>query len=198
MNSLGLDPSDPLNLLLHNHQDPTQQLDGSIQPDWAQLSASLWASAAHAVQEEHGKPASLFDFSSPLDFDMTFDPAMAVDPSALQLNAYASYASATPHTPLDGLLGQHSFPFTPSPGAPLDAPPIGRRLSITSSASSSGASLSPVLDNASIGSSSASSHNGDSADDLAARVAQLAGVLSAIPGGSAAAQFILGGKPVRG
>lgn len=74
---------------------------------------------------------------------------------------------------------------------------MGRRLSVTSSASSSGALLSLLLDNASIGSNRATSLNGDSADDIVARTAQLASVLGAISGGSTAAQLIFGGRSVR-
>jgi hypothetical protein len=235
---LGLDPSDPLNLLIHNsHFGPSAaDLSSSASnidnahPDWAALSAALLASASasdghaamhggdgHTGSAKHGDLAQApFDFAFPIDFDVEFDAAMAVDPSALQFsndptlsdlpfptNA-TSYSSSTPdfsafgsapdpQTPLDSaFFGHDQFPFTPLQGHQ----PAQRRLSQSSAASSSGASLSPAPGHAHASSSPsvASSHTGDSPEDIVARVAQLAGVLSALPGGQAAAQFILGGE----
>jgi hypothetical protein len=102
---LGLDPSDPLNLLIHNsHFGPTPDALSSssnvdnAHPDWAALSAALLASAGvsdghptlnggggHTGSAKHGDLAQApFDFAFPIDFDVEFDAAMAVDPSALQ------------------------------------------------------------------------------------------------------------------
>ncbi|KAJ7668988.1 hypothetical protein B0H17DRAFT_1142262 [Mycena rosella] len=74
---LGLDPSDPLNLLLHNHSQhdgaDTDTDEAATPPDWNTLS-SMWP----PVDD------SKMDFN--MDFglmDMSFDPAVGIEPNAL-------------------------------------------------------------------------------------------------------------------
>jgi hypothetical protein len=107
-----------------------------------------------------------------LQMDMDFNPSMAVDPSSLQYNNVGFDLNQQ----LSNEFMSASFPFTfnahPSPleesaGANVKE----RRLSVTSSSesSSSGASLSPVLEHTS------------AVDELAQRVRQTAGVMLAVP-----------------
>jgi hypothetical protein len=106
-----LDPADPLGLLMHADDLAGPVPDG--EPDWAALSAALWAA-------EHPKAAGAGGFPDfALDYNMdVFD---AVAPTAL-----------------------HAYPD------PFALPDAGRRMSVTSSSSGSGASLSPVLDPAAV------------------------------------------------
>ncbi|KAJ6590454.1 hypothetical protein DFH09DRAFT_205623, partial [Mycena vulgaris] len=74
---LGLDPSDPLNLLLHNHSQhdggDTDTDSAGTPPDWSTLS-SMWPPVDDPKM----------DFN--LDFglmDMSFDPAVGIEPNAL-------------------------------------------------------------------------------------------------------------------
>ncbi|KAJ7484601.1 hypothetical protein FB451DRAFT_1436539 [Mycena latifolia] len=82
---LGLDPSDPLNLLLHNHsqhdgRSDSDTDDASTPPDWNTLS-SMWPPVDDPKM----------DFN--MDFglmDMSFDPAVGIEPNAL------TYTYSTP------------------------------------------------------------------------------------------------------
>ncbi|KAF8067742.1 hypothetical protein FPV67DRAFT_1493297 [Lyophyllum atratum] len=156
---LGLDPSDPLNLLLHNTSQShsgnssmeESSQEGGSPPDWSQLS-SLWPDQDFGGQT---KPYSdMMDFSelATLSMDVDFGNAIAIEPSALHYNPIKynninTNYSYSPHTPSynDDLLAAH-FPFTFQPNSPSDTSSHqssqgGRRLSITSSSS---ASLSPA------------------------------------------------------
>lgn len=189
---LGLDPSDPLNLLLNNNgQDSSMEDSNSSHgspPDWSQLSSTLWPN-----QNNQGENMKYPDLGMEfLQMDMEFNPSMSVDPSALHYNnqtyntAFDLSSYENPHMPNDLLSA--SFPFTfsshPSPEASVSSNDFGsstkeRRLSVTSSSeSSSGASLSPVLEH------TPAVVSNDPMDELAQRVRQAAGVMLAVPMGS--------------
>jgi hypothetical protein len=187
---------DPLQLLVHADHLAHGGTGGGPLPkqedaaDWAALSASLWAAAEHGgdyALDAHAQPLPMkphpaHDAPMPfdaLDLDLGLAPGFGFDPFALDLSAadfplHAPAHAYGPPTPLDA-----AFSFGPG----LAPAPPARRLSVTSSASSSGASLSPVLEHASV--SSASSVHGNSPaapapaprahDELAALVRQLVG-----------------------
>lgn len=158
--------------------------------DWSQLSASsFWPIETSRTCEGYYPDVQLgaadMDFLQQMDMD--FNPSMAIDPTALDFNYGSEYYDPSKVLATD--IG--SFPFTfsshPSPASMSsnsnDEFPKERRLSVTSSsgASSSGASLSPVMER---------NHDADAAaDELAARVRQTAGVLLAVPNGSPQSQF---------
>ncbi|KAF8190012.1 hypothetical protein K438DRAFT_1935955 [Mycena galopus ATCC 62051] len=81
---LGLDPSDPLNLLLHNHSQhdgaDTDTDSPSTPPDWNTLS-NMWPPV------EDNKMDFNMDFNL---MDMSFDPAVGIEPNSL------NYTYATP------------------------------------------------------------------------------------------------------
>lgn len=182
------DDPEALELLLQTltqHSDPSQTANTS--EDWSRMSA--W------IQQE-GKPTDFgtdFNFAFPMDLDS--DPlGISVDPNSLHFNtsiftqtalADSSYYTA-PIPQSNDLASTSLFPFDNSwaTGARLE-PGTGRRLSVTSSSSSSGASFSPILEpQSSISSSSASEcgvSDSDPAFELAQRVRQAAGVTLAVP-----------------
>ncbi|KAI1797965.1 hypothetical protein LXA43DRAFT_420 [Ganoderma leucocontextum] len=189
------DPSEALEFLLQTMvaqaqaraqgADSSSSFDSSTQPDWSQLSS--WEST---VQEQKFDMTSDFNFSLPMDLD--FDPNMAVDPSALHFTTIfdqsaftlppdeASFLMANEMVPNDML-----FPSGEDFGIPHShvEPGTGRRLSVTSSSSSSGASLSPIMEPAQGISNSPPSYVNlnDPASELAQRVRQMAGVTLAVP-----------------
>ena len=184
MLDLGLDPSDPLNLLLHNTsqttQDSTQDISSQhgIPPDWSDFSI-LWPTPDRSSRENVKYPEMPIEFS-PLDLD--YNPSMAVDPSALHLEStYPQPPFYSPTGTLSNELLTASFPFTF--GSHEFCGPYGdkktRRLSMTSSSSSSGASLSPVIEplNTTV------PFVGNPSDELAQRVRQSVGVMLAVPTG---------------
>ncbi|KAH9849565.1 hypothetical protein C2E23DRAFT_736813 [Lenzites betulinus] len=197
LTELKADPSDTLEFLLQtmaqahtqNQGQPQPASDSSFdsnpEPDWTQLSA--WAQH----QEHKFDLGSDFNFSLPMDLD--FDQNMAVDPSALHFNTIFD-PSAFAMPPAEGSFlmsnemahsNQMLFPNgeEPSWNASHVDPHTGRRLSVTSSSSSSGASLSPVMEPTTAVSSSPPSevNLGDPASELAQRVRQMAGVTLAVP-----------------
>lgn len=134
-----------------------------------------------------------FEFSFPMDLDT--DPlGLSVDPSSLHFNTSIFSQTALAENPYYGipltqgqdLTSASLFPFDGSwaTGAHLE-PGTGRRLSVTSSSSSSGASLSPIIETKPVISSSPPSESGfadsDPASELAQRVRQAAGVTLAVP-----------------
>ncbi|KAG5643700.1 hypothetical protein DXG03_009749 [Asterophora parasitica] len=221
---LGLDPSDPLNLLLHNSSqshsgnssmEESSSQEGGSPPDWSQLS-SLWPD-----NELGGTQTKPYPDVMPMDFgelaslamDVDFGNAIAIEPSVLHFNPmkYNNNCSYDPHTPsyADDLLAAQ-FPFTFQPQHDPNPPPSDassylsaqssqRRLSITSTASSSGASLSPAPESVpspvtakqqtefthsfpSFSNRAASNIVAtDPASELAERVRQSAGVMLALP-----------------
>lgn len=129
--------------------------------------------------------------------DLDFDPNMSVDPSALHFQT--SMFTQPPITDnqyllahTEDMMASSMFPYA-QPTWPQDSntdhtDARARRLSITSSSSSSGASLSPILEAQSTASSSSGSdcgdytlNEGDPAYELAQRVRQVAGVTLAVP-----------------
>ena len=188
---LKTDPSETLEFLLqtmaaHAQAQAESTFDPASQPDWSQL--SQWA----AQQDQKIDLGADFNFSFPMDLD--FDPNMAVDPSALQFTTiFDQSAFALPPNESSYIRNnevvhnqQQHLLF---PGAEDYAmsshiePGTGRRLSVTSSSSSSGASLSPIMEAASVVSSSPPSdvNLNDPASELAQRVRQMAGVTLAVP-----------------
>ncbi|EIN08937.1 hypothetical protein PUNSTDRAFT_143610 [Punctularia strigosozonata HHB-11173 SS5] len=207
--TLGLDPSDPLNLLIHNahpdtsssssssEDDSQESSAGGSPPSWNELS-TLWSSSEHADLSPSKAGGELgtgtLDLFAPMDMD--FDPHhqdLSVDPAALHFDAQklfaaandpTAYASANPDfgmfapgdidlvsmlSSFTNALGTDADPFAPSPftttpdfdfASSID---LGRprRSSVTSSSSSSGASLSPVIEPRSSASSASSVPNSD-------------------------------------
>ncbi|KAL1943867.1 hypothetical protein VTO73DRAFT_3685 [Trametes versicolor] len=198
LTELKADPSETLEFLLqtmaHAHaqaqQAPSQHgsdssFEASNETDWTQLSA--WAQP----QEQKFDLNSDFNFSLPMDLD--FDQNMAVDPSALHFTTIFDH-SAFAVPPAEGayLMNNEMVPSNQMlfPQAEESSWPssyveshTGRRLSVTSSSSSSGASLSPVMEPSFPMSGSPPSEVilGDPASELAQRVRQMAGVTLAVP-----------------
>ncbi|KII91270.1 hypothetical protein PLICRDRAFT_51441 [Plicaturopsis crispa FD-325 SS-3] len=189
---LGLDPSDPLNMLLHNipQNGDSYMDDGSPQegspPDWSQLS-TMWAPQGPMETDS----AKFSDMR--MDFDLAsidFSPYMSVDPSALDLNPHRGFPQHPnqldmSYSSVNDLLTP-AFPFTfslsegsVSSSDTSDLKP--RRLSVTSSSSSSGASLSPIM-------APAMPAEVTPADELAQRARQAAGVMLAVSAGEHAQQ----------
>ncbi|KAI0747063.1 hypothetical protein C8Q80DRAFT_1271868 [Daedaleopsis nitida] len=196
---LKADPSETLAFLLqtmaaqtsaqHSHSHPQTQEQNAepsfdSQPDWSQLSA--WAAASQDAKYDLNTD---FNFSLPMDMDLDFDPNMAVDPSALQFSTIFDQSPfALPHNNSAYLMSNDMVPnlFPTGEEYGLSShvdPTTGRRLSITSSSSSSGASLSPVIEpTLAISASPPADINlSDPASELAQRVRQMAGVTLAVP-----------------
>jgi hypothetical protein len=222
---LGFDPNDPLSLLLQNSDSSMEDSAGSAHSDggqnpqdWAQLS-SLWdgTDAANAALKAY---PDLMDFSelNSLPMDMDFNPALGMEPGALHYDPlkynpmHFPYEDAAFGTVSSEMMppqfaftfqqalnaGANNFASSASTSS-LSSPESSnkeRRLSVTSS--SSGASLSPVLESLSSPSSSyggapspspvkAEARQGeaprasDPAVELAERVRQSAGVMLAVP-----------------
>ncbi|RDX54804.1 hypothetical protein OH76DRAFT_1552775 [Lentinus brumalis] len=190
---LKADPSETLEFLLqtmaahaHGQAQHEPSFDEASQPDWSQLSA--WAAQQQDQKLDLGAD---FNFSFPMDLD--FDPNMAVDPSALQFttifdqSAFALPPNETPYILNNEMVpNQHHMLFPTAEDFVMSShiePGTGRRLSVTSSSSSSGASLSPVMEPASAVPGSPPSHVNlsDPASELAHRVRQMAGVTLAVP-----------------
>lgn len=216
---LGLDPSDPLNLLLHNTcQGPESSMDdeSTATQDWSKFS-TLWAD--HTDQAVAMKPyPDIMDFSDlgSLGTDMDFDLSMTIEPSALhydfaKLAQSMNYTNDNQYTSYSAELESTQFPFTfqsvlaagdisSESASPVSHSKKERRLSITSSSSSSGASLSPVPESlpspqpgcasdsvrsqAEYAQTHADPYANDPAAELAQRVRQSAGVTLAVPIGS--------------
>lgn len=202
---LGLDPNDPLNLLLHNtaqtDEPSSEELDTVAPQDWNKLTA-LWSDPAAFKPTE---VMDLTDFSMNMDMDYS---SMGIDPSSLHFNPPGlNFSFDDPSTIPAGTFGEFfpSFSFeypTPnsSQSSDISSPESfnkKRRLSVTSSSSSSGVSLSPLPENAPSPPSGYTSDNtstkeeptlglemlvsnGDPAAELAQRVRQAAGVMLAV------------------
>ncbi|KAL0070309.1 hypothetical protein AAF712_002801 [Marasmius tenuissimus] len=178
---LGLDPSDPLNLWLHNtSQSNDSSMDddsaGESPPDWSQFS-SLWAPSM-----EPGGNTKL-DFGLGLDAEMDFVNSMAIDPNALHLN-YQEFPTNDPTYPFtfqSNELLNSSEHLTPAHRE--------RKLSITSSSSSSGASFSSISSPEAPSQVVAHLQDNyvDPAAELVQRVLQSAGLTLAVPAGAQSA-----------
>ncbi|KAJ4468828.1 hypothetical protein J3R30DRAFT_3554706 [Lentinula aciculospora] len=187
---LELDPSDPLNLLLRNSQSTDSAMDdsttGGSPPDWSQLSA-LWSSSLDGgnMSGEYGMKAfpDVMDYNIPLSSELDFTSQMAIDPHALHFDTQKlgldDFSLPNELNPLQ------NYSFTSQLNT-LASPP-SRRLSIASSSSSSGVSLSPMIDS----SPAPALLNApqalplgfldSAADELARKVRQSAGVMLAVP-----------------
>jgi hypothetical protein len=176
---LGLDPSDPLNLLLHSG-NPNPPMDesttsGGSPPSWSDLN-SLWP------PDQDRKPQFDMDFSSfpmDMDMDMHLQSDTGIDPSALQMGFPSAENPFMTPDMLASFDFQSLFDSTSSQSSQST-----RRLSVTSSSSSSGASLSPVMNHPQPSLSPAPSqmsYSDDPAVALAQRVALLSGVTVAVP-----------------
>ncbi|KAJ3893579.1 hypothetical protein GG344DRAFT_42946 [Lentinula edodes] len=187
---LELDPSDPLNLLLRNSQSTDSSMDdssaGASPPDWSQLS-ELWSSSLDAGNLAGEYIAKAFpdvmDYTIPLSSELDFTSQMAIDPHALHFD---TQKLGLDHFPLlNDLTPSQNYPFTFQ--SETSTSPQGRRLSVISSSSSSGASLSPVIEPSPAPShlnapqESSSSSLDAAAEELARRVRQSAGILLAVP-----------------
>lgn len=185
---LQFDDPEAFELLLQTitqHSDTSQS--ASSTEDWTRM--STW-------DQPEPKPSDFgndFNFSFPMDLDS--DPlGLSVDPNSLHFNTSIFSQTALAENPYYGiplaqghdLTSASLFPFDNSwaTGAHLE-PGTGRRLSVTSSSSSSGASLSPIIETKPVVSSSPPSESGvtdsDPASELAQRVRQAAGVTLAVP-----------------
>lgn len=187
--NLRFDDPEALELLLQTitqHSDPSATTSST--EDWSRMSS--WVPQEGKLTDF----ANDFNFTFPMDFDAD-SMDMAVDPSPLHFNTsiFSQTALSESSYFLDSLpQGQDfsstsMFPFD-TPSWPTNGhvePGTGRRLSLTSFSSSSGASLSPILEPQSSAGSSAASDSGtsesDSASELAQRVRQAAGVTVAVP-----------------
>ncbi|TFK41459.1 hypothetical protein BDQ12DRAFT_645918 [Crucibulum laeve] len=223
---LGLDPSDPLNLLLNNSADSSMEDssstgEGASPPDWSQLSA-LWPDSDQIMGGNMKSYNDIMEFSdlASLPMDMDYNPSMSIEPSVLHFDptklTYPSLQYSYGEQPSYEDLLSSQFPFTfqsPSSGFSSSSPSISsaspqlsakeRRLSVTSSSSSSGQSFSPCPESAassatgyhcdvaqqakdepSVTSDTATSYMNDPAAELAQRVRQTAGVMLAVPMGA--------------
>ncbi|KAI0075982.1 hypothetical protein K474DRAFT_1598928 [Panus rudis PR-1116 ss-1] len=177
--------SDPLDILLQTISSSESSSDSSpadSPPDWSQY-------ANWAPHDNKSELNSEFNFSLPMDLD--FDSNMAVDPSALHFNPSMFAPHALPEVyPVNSsaftagdFVSASMFPFESPTPTNNNWSSTGRRLSVTSSSSSSGASLSPVISNHghSDGGSSPNPVFSDPASELAQRVRQMSGVTLAVP-----------------
>ncbi|KAF8970448.1 hypothetical protein BDZ97DRAFT_1914739 [Flammula alnicola] len=204
---LGLDPSDPLNLLLHSASNGDSSSDESSQSessqDWSKFS-TLWAD-----NSDQSKPYSdMMDFADLTSMAMDFDPSMSIESSALQFNSL-NFGYDDQFNNLSSELLSAQFPFSfqsvlggnDLSGSTSDSPQSftkERRLSVTSSSSSSGASFSPVPESVpsptpgyisdvqpkeepTQSNEVVNPYINDPAAELAQRVRQSAGVMLAVP-----------------
>lgn len=182
--TLDLDPSDPLNLLINSDssmEDGSSHSSGDSPPQWSHLS-SLWPQNpmySSGLGDNLKYPDLGMDFTT-LDSLDSFNPNMSVDPNSL-MHFDGQHSSVFAHGDLQYQIGNDLFPFTFTPNEFGHGDMKHRRLSITSSSSSSGSgsggTLSPIMAPA------APSAGIDPADELAERVRQSAGVMLAVPGG---------------
>lgn len=199
--TLDLDPSDPLNLLLHNNSQDSSMDDTSSSnshgspPDWSTFSSTMWPQHNGGENMKYPDVGAL-DFLQHMDLD--FNQSMAVDPNALHFNTHAFNPNTGPfdmsayqNDQVANELLSAQFPFTLGSDSPFTGQNNKeRRLSVTSSSeSSSGASLSPVMEHAPPHSiptpapAPAQMTFNDPAEELAHRVRQAAGVMMAVSAG---------------
>lgn len=184
------DTIDPLNLTF---QPDISMDDDDAQPDWSQFTNIL-------MDEGNAfKFPPLGDMSSiPNDFfaGMDFNPAINGDSGALNYGGHNDLGAASNifGTNDYSTFNTATFPFTFQ--QPDFSIPHPRRLSVTSSSSSSGASigLSPVMQPMSAtpvdsASPASSSYSTDPVEELAQRVIQSAGMMLAVPSSQAQQQF---------
>lgn len=197
---LGLESSDPLNMLLTT-PNPDSASDDSPEAstDWAKFS-TLWAD-----NSEQLKPyGDMMDFSdmAGLSMDMDFNPGMTIEPNMLSYDAMKfNNFTFDEQFSAEFLAGNFPFSFQANTASDISsssesASPQSftrqRRDSVTSSSSSSGASLSPVPESVPSPQSGYISDTvqpiqpkeepcTDPVAELAQRVRQSAGVMLAVP-----------------
>ncbi|KAL1744143.1 hypothetical protein HDZ31DRAFT_82879 [Schizophyllum fasciatum] len=207
-----LDPSDPLSYLLDHNAREESSAEGTFSGSnsnvsdspqhWSDLSSMLPPPGLETSDQQLDKyydtdmNMDLENFSLANLLDMNFDPStMSVDPSALHFNPSANCPA--PPNVVDA--SPFSFSFQPH-GAPTpveSSTPHSARQSVDSSPSSSGASLSPVMEsqmvypsnNANLPTPPAlmpqpptpSRRSDDPNVAMAQRVLQAAGVMHAVP-----------------
>lgn len=93
VNDLELDPTDPLSILFNNMSDSESSSQAQSPPDWSQLS-SFWSQhsvdlSSHQNDQNTKFPdiTDPFDFSFPMDLDLSAALSMAIEPSALHYHA---------------------------------------------------------------------------------------------------------------
>ncbi|OAX39844.1 hypothetical protein K503DRAFT_715705 [Rhizopogon vinicolor AM-OR11-026] len=89
---LELDPTDPLSILFNNMSDSESSSQAQTPPDWSQLS-SFWSQDLTSHQNDPSNQNTKFpdltdpfDFSFPMDLDLSTALSMAIEPSALHYN----------------------------------------------------------------------------------------------------------------
>lgn len=186
--NMPFDDPETIELLLqtitqNSNPDTTTPATNNTIEDWERMSA--WV----AQDSKSGDFGSDFNFAFPMDLDM--DPlGMSTDPTSLHFNTSIFSQTAIAENPyystipqLNDMSAASIFPYDSTVWPTTDN--TGRRLSVTSSSSSSGASLSPILEAQSASSPSQSSESAfsesDPAAELAQRVRQAAGVTLAVP-----------------
>lgn len=169
-----LTATDPLSYLLQGDSSGTDEASsqGQSPADWSPFTS--WLEATQQEKVPDMGLGSDFNFTMPMDLD--FEGSMAIDPSALHFN---TSIFTQPEAPVFDASGA----FKPEFFTQLLNQNLGRRMSVTSSSSSSGASLSPVLDHRPppAQSSAGDLSNEDAATELAQRVLQAAGITFAVP-----------------
>jgi hypothetical protein len=170
-----LTSTDPLSYLLQADSSGTDDASsqGQSPQEWSPFTS--WLEATQQEKVPDMGLGSDFNFTMPMDLD--FEGSMAIDPSALHFN---TSIFTQPETPVFDPNGT----FQPEFFTQLLNQNMGRRLSVTSSSSSSGASLSPVLEQRSTPAHNLagdSTSGEDAATALAHRVLQAAGITFAVP-----------------
>ena len=188
---------DPLSLLLHDNDDNPSSISHQNPLHWSTFSPTMWSQHNQNGRENVKYPdIGTLDFLQQMDLD--FNSSMAVDPNALHFNTHTLNPnigvfdmSAYQNDQISNQLLSAQFPFTLG----SDSPFIGqddkeRSPSVTSSSeSSSGASLSPVIEHVpqcipDFASAPTQTPFNDSAEELAHRARQAAGVMMAVSAGS--------------
>ncbi|KAF8341905.1 hypothetical protein F5887DRAFT_1076283 [Amanita rubescens] len=212
---LRLDPSDPLNLLLHSDQDDS---DNTSPPDWSNLTAALWSNPpASELDNTSTKPmySDILDYSTTdhlADLSMNMDiHSFGIEPNMLHFDptkfqqSYSSLQYPYFSGSTDDILS-NQFPFSFQAALDYIPPPDSASSSSLSSRSPSISSASPQLSSpdtrhlsvasnpttpvtpdaqptkssAPASSVSQPAHQ-ETAEELAQRVRQMAGVMLAVP-----------------
>jgi hypothetical protein len=214
---LRLDPSDPLNLLLHSDMDDS---DNTSPPDWSNLSAALWSNPpASEFDSTSTKPYSdILDYPTTdhlADLSMNMDiHSFGIEPNMLHFDptkfqqSYSSMQYPYFSGSADDILS-NQFPFSfqaaldhiPPPdsasssslssrspsissASPQLSSPDTRHLSVASNPTTPiipDAQPSPQTKSSAPASSVSQPTHQDTAEELAQRVRQIAGVMLAVP-----------------
>lgn len=169
--------NDPFSYLLQQDSATDDSSQGQSPPEWSPFTS--WLENTAMPQQEKIPDLGLgsdFNFSMPMELD--FDSSLAIDPSALHFNT-SIFTQSDPVFDQAGAFKPEFFTqlLDQSTSQP------GRRLSVTSSSSSSGPSFSPISEPRETLTSSVSgdSGNDDAAAELVRRVLRAAGVTFAVP-----------------